>query len=139
MTKADLFHFIANRKLGVLGSISPEGNPQSALVGIAATEDLEIIFDTVSSTRKYRNLRANPAASLAIGWEGEATVQYEGEARQATGSELERYLNIYFGKWPECAGHLSWPGIAYFVVRPKWLRYSDYDRNPPQVEEFTFK
>jgi hypothetical protein len=35
MTKADLYQFIAKQKLGVLGTISSVGSPQSALVGIA--------------------------------------------------------------------------------------------------------
>ena len=138
MTKAEIYQFIAGNKLGVLGSISPQGAPQAALVGIAVTADLEIIFDTVSSSRKYANLIANPAASLVIGWAGEVTVQYEGEARQPQGSELERYQKFYFSAWPECRSHLTWPGITYFVVRPQWIRYSDFDQQPPQIEEFTF-
>lgn len=44
MTKADLFTFMAGHKLGVLGTISRDGSPQSALVGIAVTRELEIIF-----------------------------------------------------------------------------------------------
>ena len=138
MTKADVFKFMAGQKLGVLGSISGEGAPQAALVGIAVTPELEIVFDTVSGSRKYANLLANPAASFVIGWTGEVTVQYEGEARQPVGDELARYQQIYFAAWPECRDHLSWPGIAYFVVQPKWVRYSDYDQRAPLVEEFTF-
>jgi hypothetical protein len=30
---------------------------------------------------------------------------------------------------------LKWPGIAYFVVHPHWLRYSDYDQTPPLIQE----
>jgi pyridoxine/pyridoxamine 5'-phosphate oxidase len=82
MTEADLFKFMAGHRLGVLGSISQDGSPQSALVGIAVTSELEIIFDTVASSRKYANLLANPAASFVIGWAGEVTVQYEGNAFQ---------------------------------------------------------
>jgi hypothetical protein len=142
MTKADLFKFMAGQKLGVLGSISPEGAPQSALVGIAVTQELEIIFDTVASSRKYANLLANPAASFVIGLgdrsTGEVTVQYEGPTFQPTGAELARYQQVYLAAWPECRDHLSWPGIAYFVVKPKWIRYSDYDQRPPLIEEFAF-
>jgi len=136
MTKDDLYHFIARRRLGVLGSISPDGAPQGALVGIAITRDLEIIFDTVSSSRKYSNLVRNPSACFVIGWEGEATVQYEGLAREPKGVELARYQEVYFAAWPDGPARLAWPGIAYFVLQPKWIRYSDYDQNPPQVEEF---
>lgn len=47
MTKAEVYQFIAIQKLGVMGTISPEGTAQSALVEIAVTPELEIIFDTV--------------------------------------------------------------------------------------------
>jgi hypothetical protein len=136
MTKADLYAFIAARKLGVMGYISQQGVPRSALVGIAVTAELEIVFDTVSSSRKFDDLRANPAASFVIGWEREATVQLEGRAFQPTGDELSRYQQVYFGAWPECRDHLSWPGIAYFVVQPQWIRFSDFDERPPLIEEF---
>jgi hypothetical protein len=88
------------------------------LVGIAVTPELEIIFDTVSSSRKYGDLLANPAASFVIGWAGEASVQFEGHAFQPAGAELARHQNVYFAAWPDGPDRLSWPGIAYFVVRP---------------------
>jgi hypothetical protein len=52
MTKVDIYQFIAKQKLAVLGTLSSGGSPQSALVGIAVTPELEIIFDTVKSSRK---------------------------------------------------------------------------------------
>jgi hypothetical protein len=90
MTRTELYGFLSGHKLGVLGYLSEQGTPRSALVGIAVTPELEIIFDTVSSSRKYGDLLANPAASFVIGWEGEATVQYEGAAFQPTGPDLAR-------------------------------------------------
>ena len=138
MTKTDIYHFLAKETLGVLATLSPEGRPQSALVGIAVTPELEIIFDTIKSSRKYRNLISNPAASFVVGWAGECTVQYEGEAFEPEGSDIATYQKAYFATWPDGLTHLSWPGITYFVVRPKWIRYSDYDQRPPQIEEFNF-
>jgi len=138
LTKADLFEFMDRQKLGVLGTVSPEGVPQSSLVGIALTPGLEIIFDTVKSSRKYGNLIAKPACSFAIGWSGETTVQYQGDAREPGGADLAAYQQVYFKTWPECRSHLSWPGITYFVVRPTWIRYSDFDQNPPLIQEFNF-
>ncbi|MEI9979298.1 MAG: pyridoxamine 5'-phosphate oxidase family protein [Edaphobacter sp.] len=139
MTKAELFAFLSSCRLGVLGSVSPEGVPQSALVGIAVTDELEIIFDTLDTTRKYRNLVANCRASFVAGWEGERTVQFEGEAFRPEGDELARYKVIYFARWPDGVARQSWPGVAYFVVRPLWIRYSDFDRSPPRAEEFSFR
>ena len=122
----------------MLSSNGPSGTPQSALVGFAATEDLEIIFDTVKSSRKYANLIARPACSFVFGWAGEQTVQYEGTAEELGGTELQRYQQIYFRAWPDGPARLSWPGIVYFVVRPKWVRYSDFDQSPPLIQEFRF-
>jgi len=138
MTKADLYQFVAGCKLGVLSSICESGAPQSALVGIAVTPDLELIFDTVKSSRKYPNLIARRWCSFVIGWAGEQTVQYEGEARELQGPDLKRCQEVYYRAWPDGPERLSWPGIVYFAVRPGWIRYSDFDQNPPLIQEFTF-
>ncbi|HKE33108.1 MAG TPA: pyridoxamine 5'-phosphate oxidase family protein [Candidatus Angelobacter sp.] len=138
MTEVDLYKFIAGNKLGVLGSMGEGNAPQSALVGIAVTPQLEIIFDTVKSSRKYRNLIARTTCSFVIGWAGEQTVQYEGEAEELSGATLERCQKVYFQAWPDGPSRLSWQGIVYFVVHPRWIRYSDFDQNPPLIQEFTF-
>lgn len=46
------------------------------------TPELEIIFDTVKSSRKFQNLMSNSISSFVVGWTGEITVQYEGEPHQ---------------------------------------------------------
>ncbi len=139
MTKADIYQFIAKQKLGVLGTISSVGSPQSALVGIAVTSELEIIFDTVKSSRKFQNLMSNSSCSFVVGWTGEITVQYEGQAQQPEGAALAYYQEVYFATWPDGPSRLNWPGITHFVVRPRWIRYSDFDQNPRFIEEFTFE
>jgi hypothetical protein len=141
MIEADVYGFLLNHRLGVLGTICPTGAPQSALVGIAITEKLEIVFDTVWSSRKYPNLIANPKCSFTIGgWgSGEQTVQYEGEAEELEPPDLERFQQTYFNAWPDGPARMTWPGIVYFVVRPTWIRYSDYDQRPPLIQEFDFR
>jgi pyridoxine/pyridoxamine 5'-phosphate oxidase len=138
VTHVDLFHFIAKSKVGVLSSIGASGTPQSALVGFAVTENLEIIFDTVKSSRKYGNLIARPECSFVFGWSGEQTMQYEGSVEELAGAPLRQYQELYFRVWPDGPARANWPGIVYFVVRPKWVRYSDFDQNPPLIQEFTF-
>jgi hypothetical protein len=113
------------------------GNPQSALVGIAVTPELEIIFDTVRSSRKFQNLTSNSGCSFVVGWTGEITVQYEGQAHQPEGAAFAHYQEVYFANWPDGPSRLSWPGITYFVVQPRWIRYSDFDMNPKLIQEFT--
>lgn len=138
MTKADLYAFTSQCKLGVLSTIGTDGRTsQSALVGIAVMPNLEIVFDTVKSSRKYRNLSARSRCSFVIGWTGEQTVQYEGEAVELCEPDLKRFQDVYFRVWPDGPARLDWPGIVYFVVRPRWIRYSDFDQNPPYIREFT--
>jgi pyridoxine/pyridoxamine 5'-phosphate oxidase len=131
MSPQKLAEFIAACDLAVVSSLAQDGTPQSAVVAIAVTPDLDIVFDTVSSSRKYRNLKANPHCSIVM-WIGEITVQYEGIAEEPAG---ENYKEAYFKKLPDGRDRLSWPGISYFVVHPKWIRYSDFDARPPLIEE----
>jgi pyridoxine/pyridoxamine 5'-phosphate oxidase len=139
MDKTVIHAFMAQCRYGVLSSIAPDCTPQSALVGIATTAELEIVFDTVKSSRKYPNLIARPACSFVVGgWSGEQTVQFEGVAREPVGEELKRYQEAYFVAWPDGPARMAWPGIAYFVVRPTWIRYSDFDQRPPLIEEIRF-
>ncbi len=138
MDRTSLHIFMARFRYGVVSSIAADGTPQSALVGIATSPELEIIFDTVRSSRKFPNLVARPSCSFVVGWEGEQTVQFEGMAEELQGSELKRCQDIYFAAWPDGPARMAWPGIAYFVVRPRWVRYSDFDKNPALVEEMVF-
>lgn len=139
MDNAALHSFMARFRYGILSSTSSAGTPQSALVGIATTPDLEIVFDTVKSSRKYSNLISRPACSFVIGgWESEQTVQFEGIAKEPTGDELRRCQQAYFAAWPDGPSRMSWPGIAYFVVRPRWIRFNDFDANPLLIEEKSF-
>jgi hypothetical protein len=126
--------------LAVEASVAVTGGPQAAVVGIAISDRFEIVFDTVDSTRKARNLRRHPHLAFVIGGlvaGDERTVQYEGIADEPSGTDLERIKQLYYGVYPDGPSRLHWPGLMYVRVRPIWIRYSDYNVNPPQFTEFT--
>jgi hypothetical protein len=77
------------------------GAPQSALVGIAITPELEIIFDLVEKSRKFPNIARDPRVAFLIGWPGEVKVQYEGVARQISSAQLGPYPEIYLRKFTD--------------------------------------
>jgi hypothetical protein len=135
MHPAALCAFILQQRYGVVSSTAADGTPQSALVGIACTSRLEIVFDTLKTSRKYPNLMQRPACSLVVGCSGEQTLQLEGLAEEPQGVALKHFQDVYFAQWPECREHSTWPDIAYVVIRPRWLRYSDYDQKPPLIQE----
>jgi hypothetical protein len=139
MNPSDLLAFLRQHRLAVQASISPPEQPQAAVVGFAVTDRFEIVFDTVDSTRKARNLRQNSRIALVIGGVSageERTVQYEGIADEPEGSELERLKAVYYDAYPDGPSRLSWKGLIYVRVRPTWIRYSDYTVNPPLIVEF---
>jgi len=59
MTQEELNVFMAGNRLAALATAGPQGEPQSALMRIAVTPDLEIVFDNVKSSRKCPNLISN--------------------------------------------------------------------------------
>jgi len=136
MEPEQLYRFVNARKLAVLSTISPDGDPQSALVGIAVSPQLQIVFDTLKSTRKYTNLKADSRISFVIGWDAEITLQYEGTAIEPEGEELRQVKDIYFQTWPSGVERQQWPGITWFLVSPVWIRYSDFDIG--HIEEMRF-
>ncbi len=142
LSPADVLGFLRTQRHAVQASVTSLGLPQTALVGVAFTEQLEIVFDTLSGTRKFANLHANPQISFVIGgWEdgNERTVQYQGVADFPDGAELQRLQTIYFEVFPLGRARLEWPDIAYVRVRPVWLRYSDYRSKPAVLQEFEFQ
>lgn len=138
MTRAELLAFMRRHKLAVQTSVSASGAPQAAVVGIAVTDDFDVIFDSEDYTRKVRNLRQNPRTALIIGGlrhADERTLQYEGVVDEPSGAELDRLKELYFATFPDGRERESWPGLVYVRVRPTWVRYSDYNREPPEIVE----
>src|SRR5271165_1605916 len=138
MNVEEVFQFMNKERPAVLATVDENGRPEAALMGFAVTPDLEIVFDTVKSSRKYPNLKNNPRVAWVIGCTTEVTVQYEGVAEELEGEDLAKYKKTYFAAFLDGPARESWPGITYFVVRPKWVRHCDYDPKKRRIEEKEF-
>jgi len=136
MTLEEVFDIAKRRRFLVVSTVNESGKPEAALMGFALTQSNEIVFDTLASSRKAVNLSRNPAAALVIGWDDDISLQIEGPARRPDGDDLASAKAAYFREWPDGRARENWPDIAYVVVKPKWIRYSNYS-GPPVVEEFT--
>ena len=139
ITRAALLTFLRSRRYAVESSLHPDATPQSAIVGIAVSDDFEIVFDTLGTSRKAANLRERPETAFVIGsLEGadERTVQYEGKVDEPRGAERVRVSELYCGVFPDGRQRQQWPDLTYFRATPRWLRYSDYNVDPPLVLEW---
>jgi PPOX class probable F420-dependent enzyme len=133
--RADLVRLLRDYRLAVVSTTGPDGAPQSAVVGCAISNTLEIVFDTLDSTRKVHNLRRDPRISVVIGWDREMTAQLDGVADIPDGAERDRIRACYFEAYPDGRDRLSWPGLIHVRVRPRWARWSDFTRRPSIVFE----
>jgi len=136
VTRAELHAFLRKHCLAVVSTVRI-GAPQAAVVGIAVTDSLDIIFDTLSTSRKFANLIADPRVALVVGWDGEETVQIEGIADVPGGDDLAACKQAYFAVWPDGRERETWDHIIWIRVRPRWLRFSDFGVTPPRIEELT--
>lgn len=140
MTRTRLLEFLRAHRYAVQSSVSGEGAPQSAVVGVAISDDFEVVFDTLDTTRKARNLRADGRIAFVMGsleTDAAHTVQYEGVADQPAGEDLAPLVELYLAVFPDGRERQAWPGLTYFRVRPTWLRYSDFTCDPPHIVEWS--
>lgn len=136
LSKTEAFDFLRRQNLGVISTISEQGRPEAALINYGVTKDLELIFETLQTSRKYRNIFGNPAVAMVIGFGKEClTCQYEGIACWPSEAALPELLDVYFAARPEGLLHRGWPGLAYIQVRPTWIRLSNYDLLDWKVRE----
>ena len=131
----EILAFVRAHRLAVVATVSDDGLPEAALMGIAVMPDGRIVFDTVTSSRKYANLRRRHRVALVVGWEREITVQLEGTAEDPTGADLERCKDAYFTADPDGRIREAWSDIAYVAVRVTWMRYSDYNAGGAGIVE----
>lgn len=135
----ELIHdYLERHDLAVIATASPSGSPAAALIGIALmgqAQEIRVIFDTLTTTRKYARLKANPRVALVIGLGEETTLQLDGEAEELAGEALAEAKAAYFRKWPDGREREAWPNITYFKVRPSWIRHSDFGLQPPKIVE----
>jgi uncharacterized protein YhbP (UPF0306 family) len=137
-TKEQIYDFLASYQTGVLATISESGLPSAAIVGFGLTKELELLIGTNVSTRKYKNLRANPHVAFAVGGETAETVQFEGIARELGPDELQLVRDNYWQKNPHAEVYHQNPGERNFILTPTWIRYTNLETEPWDVTVLEF-
>jgi general stress protein 26 len=135
-TKSEVLAYMRLHRYVVIATVAADGAPQSALINIASTNALEIIFDTLTTSRKHANLQREPRAAITFSGPDDQTLQLEGVAHQVaiTGTADYDYREAYYAVWPDGRDRVSLPTLAYWRIVPKWARYSDYARGPLVAE-----
>jgi pyridoxine/pyridoxamine 5'-phosphate oxidase len=138
MTAQDILDFIKQHDLAVISTVDPSGTPQATVVEFAELDDLTIVIDTLTTSRKYKNLQTNKEVALVIGWDKNVTVQINAIATELSGDDLAAAKKAYIAKNKRAKKWESRPDISYFGFKPKWIRYSDVGKEPWRIEELLF-
>lgn len=136
--KALIKNFLHQHQLGVISTVDPNGNPESAVVGFGETPELQLTFGTSINSRKVENMITNPNVAFVVGWDENITVQYEGTARLLEVDEAKKYQELYAQKVPGSRKFRDDPTNRYYLVTPTWIRYSDLNQKPWQIFELKF-
>lgn len=124
MSIKNALEFLKVSEACVLTTVTKDGLPQAATVGYSVDGDFNFLIGTNKNTRKYQNLKNNNKIALVVGFAGSKTVQLEGTARELeiTDKRVEAHLN----KLPSAVKFKIHPGQTYFLIKPTWLRFTDY-------------
>jgi PPOX class probable F420-dependent enzyme len=126
MDRHELVEYVRARKDGVVSTLGPDGAPQAAYLGITATDDGDLVFDTHASARKVANLRRDPRVAIVVGGGDRTTLQCEGIADIPVGAEREACARAYVATFPRFQGSMVDTGIVLVRVRLTWARFGDY-------------
>src|SRR5271165_7078524 len=68
LTPTELLSYMRAQPWAIEATVTPQGAPQAAVIGVAVTDRFELLLDTVTQSRKHQNLVKNPrVASLSAG------------------------------------------------------------------------
>lgn len=135
--RVKVLDILKNTRLGVISTIHSNNTPESAVVAVTETQNLEIVFATLDITRKYKNILSNTNVSFVIGWDNWITVQIEGVANITKGEEREKCQALHLTKHPDSKRYAADPHEQYIKVTPKWIRYTDFNKTPEEIFEIT--
>lgn len=125
--------FLKKQKHMVLATVTND-IPEAALVGFAEMDNLNLIFGTETTSRKFQNIQNNSKIA-AVFTDGDISIQYEGIVSVLIGHEIEEYKQKYFEKLPEAKKYDSEPNQIYLKIIPTWIRYVDYSKETPDIFE----
>ena len=136
-TKRMILEFLSKHTLAVIATCHRNGTPEAATIDFSVRDDLEIVFSAFNYTRKFDNLAERPGVAFVVGWDDNITVQYEGEATRVPAADIEQYQEAYLNSVPAARPFIE-RGAVMFKATPRWIRYSDFNKDPPEMIEIQF-
>lgn len=137
--KDKILELLHANHVGVIATHGGGETPESAVVTISETDDMEIIFGSSELGRKNKNIAVNPHVSLVVGWDivVRETLQIEGVVVRVLDSEREKIEALHCAKNPIFTKYNGNPSFQYFKLHPRWIRYANLSADHSGVWEVT--
>lgn len=132
-----ILEFLSKHILAVIATCHRDGTPEAATIDFSVRDNLEIVFSTFKQTRKFNNLAERPGVAFVVGWDDNITVQYEGEATRIPAEDIQQYQEAFLNSVPAEREFIE-RGAVMFKATPRWIRYSDFNKEPPELVEIQF-
>jgi nitroimidazol reductase NimA-like FMN-containing flavoprotein (pyridoxamine 5'-phosphate oxidase superfamily) len=130
-----VLEFLKHHHMGVLSTVSAEGEPWGSAITFAFDDDLTFYFMTRSDTLKFKNIESHPSVALTVAdEEQQITVQAIGKVSRV---DAKDYIDVAFKKLASVKprGDYQWvpPVIKvhkgdYMILsfKPSKLQYADF-------------
>jgi len=136
--KNRVLEFIKKQSLCVLSTVTPDNKSESAVMAYSVMDDLTLIMNTEPTTRKFENIVNNPNVSIIVGGLENPSLQIEAMATIAQGGREEELKGFALQQHPELKDYLSETG-RFVEIKPYWVRWSNFDQNPVEIEEMDLR
>lgn len=128
-TQSEAYDFLQDpeRAHGVLGYLDSDAQPDTAFISFSATKDLNIIFGTSDTSRKFTAVKARPNVAFNVtNKEHRYTVQLKGQVRELSLEELAPYEDAHYAKLGEASRKFkTMPDQHFFIIEPTYLKFTD--------------
>ncbi|GII63418.1 PPOX class F420-dependent enzyme [Sphaerisporangium krabiense] len=108
---------IDGANLGVLGTLNPDGSPQTSVVWVGRDGD-DVLISTARGRRKEKNLRRDPRASLCVYDKADPLTYIEVRGTATVTEDTGRALAVALAERYEGSG----AGEEYLALPPEVVR-----------------
>lgn len=120
--------FVRDNPLGVIATTDHVRGPEAALLTFIATDEGDLLFDTLADARKVRNIESDARAAAVIGT-GTVSIQVEGICTLPDVDQRLAWGDAYEAQYPGSSA--LQPEFTVVRLHPTWLRC--YDASGPSA------
>lgn len=134
-----VLEFIKKNRVSALATVLAHGSPHTAVMHYShLVNPLELYFSVDKTSVKCQFLlkRKEGKASVVIGFSEQEwiTVQIDGLISIVDNREkLRRIKTIHYKKNPSSKEFENDPNTIFLIFKPKWIRYTDFNFEPPNI------